>query len=100
MKIAHTWQEHNIGKIYVSSIVNCTRTFANKAKINEDIKSMCILNNCEFIEHNQITAKDLRKDGVHLTESNKVYLARNLSDRINVFLCNSQSRNPELVNLV
>ena len=37
---------------------------------------MCISNNFEFIEHNQITAKDLWKDGVHLTESDKVFLDR------------------------
>ena len=37
---------------------------------------MCISNNFEFIEHNQITAKDLWKGGVHLTESDKVFLDR------------------------
>ena len=79
IKVAHTCQEYNIGKIYISSIVTCTRTFANKTKINEDIKSMCISNNFEFIEHNRKTAKDSWKDGVHLRESDKVYLAQNLT---------------------
>ena len=79
IKVAHTSQEYNIGKIYISPIVICTRTFANKTKINQDIKSMCISNNFEFIEHNRKTAKDLWKDGVHLRESVKVYLARNLT---------------------
>ena len=91
MKIAYACQEYNIGKIYISSIVTCP---------DEDLKSMCISSNFEFIEHNQITAKDSCKDGVHLTESSKIYLARNLLDRINAFLCNSRSRNAELVNLV
>ena len=63
MKIGHTCQEYNIGKIYISSIVTCT---------NEDVKSMCISNSFEFIEHDPITAKDLWKDGVHLTKSGKV----------------------------
>ena len=63
IKAAHTCQEYNIGKIYISSIVTCT---------NEDVKSMCISNSFEFIEHDLITAKDLWKDGVHLTESGKV----------------------------
>ena len=40
MKIAHTCQEYNIGKIFISFIVTCTRTFANIAKINGDIKNM------------------------------------------------------------
>ena len=93
MKIAHTWQEYNIGKIFISSIVTCTRTLTNMAEINEDIKNMCISNNVEFIEHNQITAKDLWKDDVHLTESGKVFLARNLLDRINFFFM----RQPELI---
>ena len=51
MKIAHACQEYNIRKIFYSSIVSCTRTFVNIAKINENIKSMCISNNFEFIEH-------------------------------------------------
>ena len=53
MKGAHISQEYNIGKIYISPIVTCTRTFANKTKIDEDMKSMYISNNFELIEHNQ-----------------------------------------------
>ena len=45
------------------------------------------LNNFEFIAHNQIAAKDLWKDNVHLTESGKVFLARNSLDRITIFFC-------------
>ena len=75
MKIVHTCQEYNIGKVFISSIVTCTRTFSNITKIYEDIKNLCILNNLEFIEHNQITAKDLWKNGVHQTEFDKVFLA-------------------------
>ena len=40
MKIAHTCQKYNIGKIFISSTVTCTRAFANIAKINEGIKNM------------------------------------------------------------
>ena len=61
---------------------------------------MRISSNFEFIEHNQITNKALWKDGLHLTEFGKVFLARNLLDRINIFLSNNRSRNPEFVNLV
>ena len=39
MKIAHTCQEYNIGKIFISSIVTCTSAFANIAKTNKDIKT-------------------------------------------------------------
>ena len=41
---------------------------------------MCISNNFEFVEHNQITAKESVKvhQKVHLTESGRVFLARNL----------------------
>ena len=39
---------------------------------------MCISSNFEFIQHNQITAKNLWKDRIHLTKSSKVLLARNL----------------------
>ena len=55
-------------------------------------------NSFEFIEHNQISARDSWKEGVHLTESGKVFLAQNLLDWINIFLCNSQSQNPEFVD--
>ena len=63
---------------------------------------MCISNNFEFVEHNQITAKESVKvhEKVHLTESGRVFLARNLLDKINVLLCNIRSRNPQFVNLV
>ena len=37
MKTAHTSQEYNIG---ISSLVTCTRIFANIAKINEHIKNL------------------------------------------------------------
>ena len=87
MRIAHTCQQYNIGKIFISSIVTCTKTFADIAKIHEDIKNMCISNNIEFIEHNHITTKDLWKDGVHLAKSGKAFLARNLLDRINMGHC-------------
>ena len=33
------------------------------------------------------------KDGIDLTEFGKVFLTRNVLDAINIFLCNSQSRN-------
>ena len=85
MKIVHTYQKYNIGKIFILSIVTCTSAFANIAKISEGTKNICISNNFEFIEHNQIAAKDLWKDCIHLTESGKVFLARNLLDAINVF---------------
>ena len=100
MKIVHTFQKYNIGKIFTSSLMTCPRTSANIAKINEGIKNMCISNNFESIEHNQTTAKDLWEDGVHLKESGKIFLGRNLLDSINNFLFNSLPRNPEFVNLV
>ena len=53
---------------------------------------MCISNNSEFIEHNQITTKDLWKDGIHLTECGKVFLARNLLDAINIINKSSLSQ--------
>ena len=49
------------------------------------MKTQKISNKSEFIEHNQITATDLWKDSIHLAESGKVFLARNLLDAINIF---------------
>ena len=51
-----------------------------------------ISSNVEFIEHNQITATGLWKDRGHLTVSGEVFLARNLLDKINVFLRQSVSK--------
>ena len=61
-----------------------TKRFANITKGKEGIKTY-ISSNFEFIEHNQITAKDLWKGGIHLTECGKVFSGRILSDRINIF---------------
>ena len=74
MKIVRRCQNYNLGKILISSILTCTRTFRNIAKIDEGIKNICISNNFEFTEHNEITAKDLWKDEIHLTESVKMFL--------------------------
>ena len=59
MKIAHVCQKYNTEKIFISSIMTCTKTFTNIAKTNEGIKNMCILNNFEHVKHNQTTVKDL-----------------------------------------
>lgn len=59
-----------------------TTTFVNIAKINKGIKNigktLSISNNFELIDHNQITAKYLWKEGRRLTESGKVFLVQNL----------------------
>ena len=65
MKIAHTCQKYNILEILISSMLTCTRAFPNIAKINEGIKNLCISNNFEFTDQNQIITKDLWKDGIH-----------------------------------
>ena len=59
MKIAHICQKYNTEKIFISSIMTCTKTFTNIAKTNEGIKNMCILNNFEHVKHNQTTVKNL-----------------------------------------
>ena len=59
MKIAHICQKYNTEKIFISSIMTCTKTSTNIAKTNEGIKNMCILNNFEHVKHNQTTVKDL-----------------------------------------
>ena len=38
MKIANTSQQYSGGKIFISSILCCSKTFANIAKLNEGIK--------------------------------------------------------------
>ena len=42
------------------------------------IKLIKLINLYEFIKDNQITAEDLWKDGIHLTETGQVFSARNL----------------------
>ena len=54
----------------------------------------------EFIKHNHITSKDLWKDGTHLANSGKVFLARNFIDRVNIFFYKGRSRNPVITTLV
>ena len=69
MKIAHICQKYNTGKIFISSIMTCTKTFTNIAIINKGKKNIFILKNFELVKHNQITVKDLWKDSIHLKKS-------------------------------
>ena len=40
-----------------------------------ELKKISSLNIFKFIEHKQITAEDLRKDGIHFADSVEVFLA-------------------------
>ena len=59
MQIRTTYQNYNIGKVYISSILPSTRTSIDIAQINEVIKELCHKNNFVFIDHQNVTTNDL-----------------------------------------
>ena len=48
-------------------------------------------NNFAFIDHQNITSKDLWVDGIHLTNSGKTILARDFPEKVNEFLCQNSN---------
>ena len=75
LKIANSCRNHNINKVFVSSILPSLRTSIDIEKINNELKNLCFRNDFEFIYHQQITTSHLCKDGVHLINRGKSILA-------------------------
>ena len=59
MNIAETCRNYNIPKIFISSIIRCSRTTVDIDYINGKITELCIQNNYEFISNVQINKRDL-----------------------------------------
>ena len=85
LKIANSCRNHNINKVFVSSILPSLRTSIDIEKINNELKNLCFRNGFEFIYHQQITTSHLWEDGVHLTNRGKSILANNFVTKVNNF---------------
>ena len=81
-----TCQNYNITKIFISSIIRCSRTTVDINYINEKIRELYIQNNYEFISDTQINKRDLWRIGIHLQESRKILIAKNFINSVNNFL--------------
>ena len=94
MNIAKICRNYNIAKIFISSIIRCSRTTVDIDYINGKIRELCIQNNYEFISNTQINKRDLWRDGIHLQESRKILIAKNLINSIIDFLSKTHSWGP------
>ena len=94
MNIAKICRNYNIAKIFISSIIRCSRTTVDIDYINGKIRELCIQNNHEFISNTQINKRDLWRDGIHLQESRKILIAKNFINSIIDFLSKTHSRDP------
>ena len=85
LKIANSCRNHNINKVFVSSILPSLRTSIDIEKINNELKNLCFRNDFEFIYHQKITTSHLWEDGAHLTNRRKSMLANNFVTKVNNF---------------
>ena len=83
LKIANSCRNHNINKVFVSSILPSLRTSIDIEKISNDLKNLCFRNDFEFIYHQQVTTSHLWEDGFHLTNRGKSIPANNFVTKVN-----------------
>ena len=92
--IAETCRNYNIAKIFISSIIRCSKTTVDIDYFNGKIRELCIQNNYEFISDTQINKRDLWRDGIHLQESGKILIAKNFTNSVNNFISKTHFRGP------
>ena len=85
--IALQCRSHNIGKVFISSIVYSTKVnYELLWKVNNFLCKECVKNGFHFIDNSAVTERDLWKDGVNMVESGKCLVANNLICPLNNFL--------------
>ena len=94
MNVAETCRNYNIAKIFISSIIRCSRATVDIDYINGKIRELCIQNNYEFVSNTQINKHDLWRDGIHLQESGKILIPKNFTNSVNNFLSKTHFRGP------
>ena len=85
--IALQCRSHNIGKVFISSIVYSTKVnYELLWKVNNFLYKECVKNGFHFIDNSAVTERDFWKDGVNMVESGKCLVANNLICPLNNFL--------------
>ena len=85
--IARQCRNHNIGTVFISSIVYSTKVnYELLYKVNIFLHEECVKNGFYFIDNAAVTERDIWKDGVHMVESGKCLVANNLICHLNNFL--------------
>ena len=92
MTIADTCWNYNTPKIFIYSIIRCSRTTADIDYINRKIRKLCINYNYEFISNMQINKWDLWRDGILLQESGKILVVNIFINSVNNILSKIQSK--------
>ena len=57
----------------------------NVFDINKKLRDLCVKCNFEFVDHQQITTKFLRNNGIHLLDIGKSILGQNFVNRVSNF---------------
>ena len=79
-------QNHNIGTVFISSIVYNTQVnYELLCKGNDFLHEECVKNGY-FIDNAAVTERDLWKNGVHMVESGKCLVANDFICHLNNFL--------------
>ena len=79
-------RNHNIGTIFISSVVYSTKlNYELLCKLNSFLHEECVKNGFYFVDNSAVTEKNLWKDGVHMVESRKCLVANNFICHLNDF---------------
>ena len=80
-------RNHNIGTVFISSIVYSTKVnYELLCKVNDFFHEECVKKGFYFIDNSAVTERDLWKDGVHMVKSAKCLVANNFICHFNNFL--------------
>ena len=86
-KVIKIYQNHNIGKIFISGISVSTQTNADISNINKKYTNFVKKNNVKLTKHPQITTDCLWYDSICLQDTGKSLLGKDLISRVSRFFC-------------
>ena len=85
--IALQCRNHNIGTVFISSIVYSTKVnYELLCKVNHFLHEECVKNGFYFIDNAAVTKRDFWNNGVHMVESGKCLVRNNFIRQLNNFL--------------
>ena len=87
INIAVQSQDHNIGTVFISSIVYSSKVnYALLCKLNSFLDEECVKNDFYFIDNSAVMEKDVRKDVVCMVESDKCLVSNDFVCHLKNFL--------------
>ena len=87
IKIGKTCADKDVETVFISSLVFNQRVEWKRIEIiNEQLKRNCMNQGFIFIDNNEISARHMWRDGIHLLEIGNIVLANNFIDYINKYV--------------